>query len=69
MASSSTTAQQWKYDVLLSFRGKDTRGNFTSHLCDVICRKQIKTFIDNDLERGEEIEPTLLEQLKSEEFQ
>jgi hypothetical protein len=67
MASSSTTAQQWKYDVFLSFRGKDisfrgkdTRDNFTSHLYDALCRKQIKTFIDNDLERGEEIEPTLL---------
>jgi len=60
MASSSATAQQWKYDVFLSFRGKDTRDNFTSHLYDALCRKQIKTFIDNDLERGEEIEPTLL---------
>jgi hypothetical protein len=58
MASSSTTAQQWKYDVFLS--GKDTRDNFTSHLYDPLCRKQIKTFKDNDLERGEEIEPTLL---------
>jgi len=60
MAYSSTTAQQWKYDVFLGFRGKDTRDNFTSHLYDALCRKQIKTFIDNDLERGEEIEPPLL---------
>ncbi|KAI9377507.1 hypothetical protein POPTR_019G070522v4 [Populus trichocarpa] len=55
MASSSAVSHVCKYDVFLSFRGKDTRNNFTSHLYDALCRKQIKTFIDNDLERGEEI--------------
>jgi hypothetical protein len=50
MASSSAVSHVCKYDVFLSFRGKDTRNNFTSHLYDALCRKQIKTFIDNDLE-------------------
>ncbi|KAJ9166959.1 hypothetical protein P3X46_021648 [Hevea brasiliensis] len=59
MASSSMARKQ-KYDVFLSFRGEDTRDNFTSHLYDALCRKKIKTFIDNDLERGEEITPGLL---------
>ncbi|XP_052305710.1 disease resistance-like protein DSC1 isoform X5 [Populus trichocarpa] len=60
MVSSSAVAQKWKYDVFLSFRGKDTRDNFVSHLRDALCRKQIKTFIDDKLERGEEITGALL---------
>lgn len=61
MASSSgSSTPQSKYEVFLSFRGEDTRDNFTSHLYSALCRKQIKTFIDNELHRGEEISPTLL---------
>ncbi|XP_061944613.1 disease resistance-like protein DSC1 [Populus nigra] len=60
MASSSAASHIWKYDVFLSFRGKDTRNNFTSHLYDALCRKKIKTFIDDGLERGEEITGALL---------
>ncbi|XP_073262703.1 disease resistance protein RPV1 [Populus alba] len=61
MASSSAASRIWKYDVFLSFRGKDTRNNFTSHLYDALCRKKIKTFIDDiGLERGEEITGALL---------
>ncbi|XP_065880804.1 disease resistance protein RPV1-like isoform X1 [Euphorbia lathyris] len=65
MASSSSSAAasaslKRKYDVFLSFRGEDTRYNFVSHLHDALCSKRIKTFIDNDLERGEEITPSLL---------
>ncbi|CAK7328814.1 unnamed protein product [Dovyalis caffra] len=60
MACSTSVGLQWKYDVFLSFRGKDTRHNFTSHLYDALCRKQIKTFIDDDLQRGEQITPALL---------
>ncbi|PNX83437.1 TIR-NBS-LRR resistance protein, partial [Trifolium pratense] len=48
-----------KYDVFLSFRGEDTRDNFTSHLYAELCRKKIETFIDNRLGRGEEISPAL----------
>ncbi|GAU19090.1 hypothetical protein TSUD_79120 [Trifolium subterraneum] len=48
-----------KYDVFLSFRGEDTRENFTSHLYAELCRKTIETFIDNRLDRGEEISPAL----------
>ncbi|CAK7328809.1 unnamed protein product [Dovyalis caffra] len=64
MASSSAAAHLWKYDVFLSFRGKDTRNNFTSHLYDALCRKKIKTFIDDGLERGEEITPALLKTIE-----
>jgi hypothetical protein len=64
MASSSAVAHKWKYDVFLSFRGKDTRNNFTSHLYDAMRRKKIKTFIDEGLERGEEITPALLKTIE-----
>ncbi|ESR55388.1 hypothetical protein CICLE_v10018528mg [Citrus x clementina] len=65
MASSSSTAysssSSCKYDVFLSFRGEDTRDNFTSHLYAALCRKKIKTFIDDEeLRRGDEISPALL---------
>ncbi|XP_073262869.1 disease resistance protein RML1A-like isoform X2 [Populus alba] len=49
-----------KYDVFLSFRGEDTRFHFTSHLYAALNRKQILTFIDNQLVRGDEISASLL---------
>lgn len=48
------------HDVFLSFRGEDTRYTFTSHLYAALTRLQIKTYIDNELERGDEISPSLL---------
>jgi hypothetical protein len=60
--STLTTAQPQgiKYDVFLSFRGEDTRVGFTSHLYGALKREQILTFIDNQLERGDEISASLL---------
>jgi hypothetical protein len=52
--------QQISHDVFLSFRGEDTRYTFTSHLYAALTRLQIKTYIDNELERGDEISPSLL---------
>ncbi|KDO48214.1 hypothetical protein CISIN_1g0402552mg, partial [Citrus sinensis] len=48
------------YDVFLSFRGEDTRDNFTSHLHHVLSLKSIKTFIDDQLIRGDNISQSLL---------
>lgn len=59
VASSSSSPQE-KYDVFLSFRGEDTRNNFTSHLYVALCQKKINTFIDNELKRGDQISPSLL---------
>ncbi|ESR55398.1 hypothetical protein CICLE_v10018611mg [Citrus x clementina] len=60
MASTSSSSS-CKYNVFLSFRGEDTRDNFTSHLYAALCRKKIKTFIDDEeLRRGDEISPALL---------
>lgn len=71
MASSSSSPShssmfaQGKYNVFLSFRGEDTRANFTSHLYAALCQKQIQTFIDDDgLKRGDEISPALLKAIE-----
>ncbi|KAJ8756019.1 hypothetical protein K2173_024565 [Erythroxylum novogranatense] len=53
-----------KYDVFLSFYGKDTRKGFVSLLFAALSRNQIDTFIDYNLERGEAIEPALLEKIE-----
>ncbi|CAK7323782.1 unnamed protein product [Dovyalis caffra] len=64
-SSSSPASWQCRYDVFLSFRGEDTRQNFTSHLYAALCRKAIETFIDKELRRGEEISPALLEAIEN----
>ncbi|XP_031270047.1 LOW QUALITY PROTEIN: disease resistance protein RPP2B-like [Pistacia vera] len=56
----SSTNLQAKHHVFLSFRGADTRYNFTSHLREALSRKSIPTFIDNKPQRGDEISPSLL---------
>ncbi|XP_048421843.1 disease resistance protein Roq1-like [Pyrus x bretschneideri] len=53
-----------KYDVFISFRGDDTRIGFTSHLHAALLQKKIETYIDNRLQRGEEIGPALLEAIE-----
>ncbi|KAH9783333.1 Disease resistance-like protein DSC1 [Citrus sinensis] len=48
-------------DHVFHKRGEDTRVIFISHLYAALCRKKIKTFTDNeDLNRGDEISPALL---------
>ncbi|KAG2665082.1 hypothetical protein I3760_16G113500 [Carya illinoinensis] len=60
-SSSSSSSSTHKWDVFLSFRGLDTRNNFTAHLYPALCQRGIKTYRDDkDLERGETISPTLL---------
>ncbi|WVZ23267.1 hypothetical protein V8G54_001811 [Vigna mungo] len=59
----SKTPQQ-VHQVFLSFRGEDTRYTFTSHLYAALRRLQVKTYIDNDLERGDEISPSLLKAIQ-----
>ncbi|KAB2623114.1 TMV resistance protein N-like [Pyrus ussuriensis x Pyrus communis] len=54
----------WKYHVFLSFRGEDTRCNFTGHLCRALRQKGINTFMDNCLSRGEEISTALLKAIE-----
>ena len=59
MASSSSSS--YRYQVFLSFRGKDTRLNFTGHLYEALRAAGINTFIDDDeLPRGKAIGDELL---------
>ncbi|RVW38660.1 TMV resistance protein N [Vitis vinifera] len=55
-ASSSTTSISRNYDVFLSFRGRDTRRNFTDHLYTTLTASGIQTFRDDEeLEKGGDI--------------
>ncbi|CAK7323552.1 unnamed protein product [Dovyalis caffra] len=53
-SSSSLSSFRWEYDVFLCFRG-ETRHNFTSHLYSALCKMQVKTFIDDLLDRGKDL--------------
>lgn len=55
----------WTYDVFLSFRGIDTRNNFTGNLYNSLHQRGIHTFIDDEeIQKGEEITHTLLQAIK-----
>ncbi|PON48345.1 LOW QUALITY PROTEIN: TIR domain containing protein [Trema orientale] len=65
-SSSTISTSEEYYDVFLSFRGEDTRNNFTSHLHAALDRKKIKTYFDEtSLKRGEEISPALMEAIRN----
>ncbi|XP_050131161.1 disease resistance protein RPV1-like isoform X13 [Malus sylvestris] len=63
-SSSFSSTPSWIYDVFLSFRGEDTRTNFTDHLYHALVRNGINTFIDCHLTKGEEISPALLQAIE-----
>ncbi|KAK9200193.1 hypothetical protein WN944_015389 [Citrus x changshan-huyou] len=64
-SSSSSPRNSNKHGIFLSFRGEDTRDNFTSHLYSALCHNNIETFIDNDLKRGDEISQSLLDTIEA----
>lgn len=67
--SSSSSTPTWKYDVFLSFRGKDTRNGFVSHLYAALEQKGILTFKDDArLERGKPISLDLWDSIKESRF-
>ncbi|PRQ19339.1 putative TIR domain-containing protein [Rosa chinensis] len=61
---SPSSSRPWKYHVFLSFRGEDTRNNFTGHLCRALRQKGINTFMDDELRRGEDISTALLQAIE-----
>ncbi|XP_011041390.1 PREDICTED: TMV resistance protein N-like isoform X3 [Populus euphratica] len=55
--SSSSRFSRCKYQVFLSFRGEDTRKNFTDHLYTALVQARIRTFReDNEIRGGENID-------------
>ncbi|XVF29005.1 hypothetical protein REPUB_Repub15cG0082700 [Reevesia pubescens] len=61
LSESSSSGTKSKYEVFLSFRGEDTRKNFTDHLYAALISAEVNTFRDDDeLPRGEDISSELL---------
>ncbi|XP_059441190.1 disease resistance protein RPV1-like [Corylus avellana] len=64
-STSSFSRPHWNYDVFLSFRGEDTRKNFTDHLYSALLRVGIHTFRDDEeLRRGKTISTELLNAIR-----
>ncbi|XVE81452.1 hypothetical protein DITRI_Ditri15bG0064900 [Diplodiscus trichospermus] len=56
MIHESSSISRCIYDVFYSFRGEDTRKNFTDHLYTALAQVEIHTFRDNErIERGKNI--------------
>ncbi|KAK7342576.1 hypothetical protein VNO80_25531 [Phaseolus coccineus] len=63
--TSSSSLAIHTYDVFLSFRGEDTRNNFTGFLFQALHAKGIDAFKDDeDLKKGESIAPELLQAIQ-----
>ncbi|XVF84564.1 hypothetical protein PTKIN_Ptkin17bG0047100 [Pterospermum kingtungense] len=60
-SESSSSTPKSKYEVFLSFRGEDTRKNFTDHLYAALITAGVNTFRDdNELARGKDISSELI---------
>uniref|UniRef100_A0A5B6YS55 Putative TMV resistance protein N-like n=1 Tax=Davidia involucrata TaxID=16924 RepID=A0A5B6YS55_DAVIN len=67
--ASSSSTRRCSYEVFLSFRGKDTRKNFTDHLYTALMQAGIRTFRDDDeIERGEDIKSELRKAIRESKF-
>ncbi|MED6123320.1 hypothetical protein PIB30_047974 [Stylosanthes scabra] len=71
MASSSSSSSSAtfhvpsiKHDMFISFRGKDIRSSFLSHLVKELRHNQIDAYIDERLHRGDEISLALLQAIR-----
>ena len=63
-SSSTPSTPQRIHDVFLSFRGEDTRYNFTDHLYQALVGRGISIFRDDKLWRGEGVGPELLKSIE-----
>ncbi|KAI3496937.1 hypothetical protein L1887_39315 [Cichorium endivia] len=71
MASSSTSSvsKSFKYDVFLSFSGKDTRKNFIDHLYYALQQSGISTYKDDErIEKGKRISDELMGSIEDSKF-
>ncbi|KAL1150599.1 hypothetical protein V6Z11_A10G273300 [Gossypium hirsutum] len=59
-SSSSSSSTLMKYHVFLSFRGEETRLNFTTHLLQALKDEGLDVFFDEEkLERGDQLSQAL----------
>ncbi|KAJ9559061.1 hypothetical protein OSB04_013675 [Centaurea solstitialis] len=65
-ASSHLSTRLHSYDVFLSFRGLDTRRNFTDHLYKMLIDSNFTIFLDEEeIETGEDLKPELENAIKA----
>ncbi|KAL6315581.1 hypothetical protein AAG906_000887 [Vitis piasezkii] len=63
--ASTSAGDAYSYQVFLSFRGADTRTNFTDHLYTALVANGIRTFRDNEgVEKGGEIKLHLIKAIE-----
>ncbi|EEF42237.1 leucine-rich repeat containing protein, putative [Ricinus communis] len=63
--ATSTPSFRYRWDVFLSFRGEDTRHTFTENLYRELIKHGVRTFRDDEeLQRGDEIAPSLLDAIE-----
>ncbi|CAI9300112.1 unnamed protein product [Lactuca saligna] len=63
--SSSSSTNDKKYDIFLSFRGADTRHSFIDHLHKALLGANISTFLDDEeIETGGDLKPELESAIK-----
>ncbi|KAJ9558690.1 hypothetical protein OSB04_013304 [Centaurea solstitialis] len=62
----SSSTHDYRYDVFLSFRGRDTRLGFTNHLYEALKNANLTTFLDDEeIETGEDLKPELENAIKA----
>jgi hypothetical protein len=64
----SSSARGLKYEVFLSFRGSNTHKGITSKLHHQLTQRGIETYMDTNLQVGDDISPTLLKAIEESRF-
>ncbi|KAL2328007.1 hypothetical protein Fmac_021434 [Flemingia macrophylla] len=63
---SSSSSHTMSFDVFVSFRGTDTRNNFTDHIFASLQRKGVVAFRDNhNINKGQLLEPEIFQAIKA----
>ena len=69
-SSSSQPPKTFTFDVFLSFRGEDTRNNFTAHLSQALRRSGLFNIFKDDyaLDKGKDIGPELMKAIEDSQY-